>query len=74
MGYMGHSDAGEVAKSQSNQGVETVRARQAFIKWCYAKYSEDPTGPKLGWQVVLVIYIKYVVTGVTYLNIDNINS
>jgi len=53
---MGHSVAGEVAKSQASQGLETVRARQAhFIKWCYAKHIEDPTGLESDWQVSLAI-------------------
>jgi len=72
---MGHSVAGEVAKSQASQGLETVRARQAhFIKWCHAKHIVDPTGPEMGWQVVLAIYVKYVMTGVNYLNKSSVRS
>ena len=72
---MGHSVAGEVAKSQASQGLETIRARQAhFIKWCYTKHSADPVGPESGWQVVLAIYVKYVMTGVNYLNKSSVRS
>ena len=66
---MGHSVAGEITKSQASVGVETIRARQAhFIKWCLAKHIIDPAGPEPGWQLVLAIYVKYVMKGVNYLN------
>jgi hypothetical protein len=72
---MGHSVAGEITKSQASQGLETVRARQAhFIKWCYAKHIVDPVGPEGGWQFVLAIYVKYVMTGVNYLNKSSVRS
>ena len=72
---MGHSVAGEVTKSQASQGLETIRARQAhFIKWCYAKHIVDPVGPESGWQFVLAIYVKYVMTGVNYLNKNSVRS
>jgi hypothetical protein len=67
--------AGEVANSQASKGIETVRSRQAhYIKWCHAKYTLDPVGPEAGWQVVLAIYVKYVMTGVNYLNKDSVRS
>ena len=72
---MGHSVTGEVTKSQASQELETVRARQDhFIKWWYAKHIEDPTGPELGWQVVLAICVKNVMTGVNYLNKSSVRS
>ena len=66
---MGHSVAGEIAKSQTSMDIETIRARQAhFIKWCLAKHIVDPAGPNLGWQLVLTISVQYVMKDVNYLN------
>ena len=59
----------------SKYGHETTRARQAhFIKWCLAKHIVDPAGPEPGWQLVLAIYVKYVMKGVNYLNKESVRS
>ena len=35
---------------------------------------EDPVGLDEGWQTVVAIYIKYVMTGVNYLNKETVRS
>jgi hypothetical protein len=72
---MEHSVAGEVSKSQSIQGLEIGRTRQAHsMEWYYAKLVENQPGPEQGWQVILVVYIKYAMTGVTCLDKSYIMS
>ena len=72
---MEHIVAGEIAKSKGSQNIETIRARQAhYIKWCDAKHLEDPVGPQSGFQVIVACYIKYVMTGVNYLNKESVRS
>ena len=34
----------------------------------------DPVGPDIGWQVILAMYIKEVMTGVNYLNKSSLRS
>ena len=66
---LGHTGAQEVAKSQPCEDVETIMSRQAhYISWCTSNDIRDPVGPDIGWQVILAMYIKEVMTGVKYLN------
>ena len=66
---MGDLIAREVAKSKRSSEIETSRARQAYyIEWCTSIKIKDPVGLDEGWQMVVAIYIKYVITGVNYLN------
>merc|ERR1712086_1116135 len=39
-----------------------------------AKLIVDPVGPESGWQFVLAIHVKYVMTGVNYLNKNSVRS
>ena len=72
---MGDLVAQEVAKSKRSSGIEASRARQAhYIEWCTSKNIKDPVGLEEGWQVVVAIYTKCVVTGVNYLNKETLRS
>ena len=72
---MGHFVEREVAKSSRSQDLETIRARQAhYIKWCQAKSISDPVGPQKGWDMILAIYVKYVMLGVNYKNLSSMRS
>ena len=53
----------------SNLETWNSRSRQAhFIRWWYANYIGNPAGLELRWQNILARYIKYIMTGVNYLN------
>ena len=72
---MGNCVTREIAKSQSSQDIETVRARQAhFIEWAKTKHIVDPVGPQVGFQVVVAYYIKYVMLGENYMDKSGLRS
>ena len=72
---MGHLIAGEITKSRVSKNVETIRARPGhYIEWCLANHTQDPVGREPGWQCVLAVYSKYVMTGVNYLNRASLRS
>ena len=46
-----------------------TRARQAhYLKWCKANEIVDPVGSNDGWQMVLAIYGKFVMKGISTVN------
>ena len=72
---MGNFVEQEIAKSTRSQDLETIRARQAHhIKWCRAKCMLDPVGPQKGCNLILAIYVKYVMLGVNYKNLESMRS
>ena len=72
---MGDLVAREVAKSKRSSEIETSRTRQAhYIEWCISKNIKDAVVLEEGWQVVVVIYIEYVMTSVNYLNKATLRS
>lgn len=72
---MGLSVAREVAESRESNELETIRARQAFwIEWCSKQNIEDPCGPQQGWEQLMAIYAKYVMTGVNFNAMQNVRS
>ena len=49
--------------------------RQAFyIKWCTIMGINDPCGHKAGWERILAIYAKYVMTGTNWYQKQNVRS
>ena len=75
IGPNGDSVAEEVAKSQSSQGSETVRARQAhFVNSGILNPFEDPAGQEIDLQIFLASYANYVMAGINYLNKSSVRS
>ncbi len=75
-----HSNMGdpvdrEVAMSWQDKEVETEAARQAhYIFWCSLIGIPDPCGAKFGYQCIVAIYAKYVMSGINYYNKDVLRS
>jgi hypothetical protein len=61
----------EVAMSRQDKEVETEAAWQFhYILWCSVIGIPDPCGNKIGYQRIVVIYIKFVMCGINYYNKD----
>jgi hypothetical protein len=61
----------EVAMSQQDKEIETEAARQAhYIKWAQVMNIADPCGHQQGYQRIVAIYIKYLMSGVNFRNKD----
>jgi hypothetical protein len=65
----------EVAMSRRDKKIETEAARQArYIRWAQIMKVPDPCGHQRGYQHIVAIYIKYLMTGVKFRNKDFLRS
>jgi hypothetical protein len=65
----------EVAMSRRDKEIETEAARQAhYIRWAQIMKVPDPCGHQQGYQRIVAIYIKYLMTGVNFRNKDFLRS
>ncbi len=65
----------EVAMSQWDKEIETEAAWQAhYIKWAHVMNTADPCGHQQGYQCIVAIYIKYLMSGVNFRNKDFLRS
>ncbi len=61
----------EVAMSQRDKEIETEATRQThYIRWAQIMKVPDPCGHQQGYQRIVAIYIKYLMTGVNFGNKD----
>jgi hypothetical protein len=61
----------EVAMSQQDKEIETEPARQAhYIKWAQVMNIADPCGHQRGYQRIIAIYIKYLMSSINFRNKD----
>ena len=61
--------------SQRNKDIETEAARQShYIEWCRIIGIPDPCGAEYGYQCIVAIYAKYVMSGINYYNKDVLRS
>jgi hypothetical protein len=68
---MGDSVDREVAMSQQDKEIETEAAQQAhYIQWELIMGILDPCGHQKGHQCIVAIYIKYLMSGVNFINKD----
>ena len=57
----------EVAMSRQDKEIETEAAWQAhYIRWAQIMKVPDPCGHQRGYQRIVAIYIKYLMTGVNF--------
>jgi hypothetical protein len=72
---MGHHVDQEMANSQRGTDLETEATRQShYIKWRRIIGIPDPCGPRKGYQRIMVIYMKYLQSGINYSNKNNLQS
>ena len=67
----------EMANSQRGTAIETEAAFQShYIEWARLIGIPDPCGPNVGYQRIVVIYVKFLQSGVNYCNCntDNLQS
>ena len=65
----------EVAMSRQDKEIETEAAWQAhYIRWAQIMKVPDPCGHQRGYQRIVAIYIKYLMTGVNFRNKDFLRS
>ncbi len=68
---MGNCVGQEVAMSQQDKEIETEAAWQAhYIQWKLIVGISDPCGHQKGYQRIVAVYIKYLVSGVNFRNKD----
>jgi hypothetical protein len=61
----------EVAMSRRDKEIETEAAQQAhYIQWGLIMGILDPCGHQKGYQRIVAIYIKYLMSGVNFRNKD----
>ena len=61
--------------SQRDKDLETETARQShYIQWCRIIGIPDPCGSEYGYQRIVAIYAKYVMSGINYYNKDVLRS
>jgi hypothetical protein len=61
----------EVAMSQQDKEIETEATWQAHnIRWAQIMKVPDPCGHQQGYQRIVAIYIKYLMTGINFRNKD----
>jgi hypothetical protein len=61
----------EVAMSQQDKEIKTEAARQAhYIRWAQIMKVLDPCGHQRGYQRIVAIYTKYLMTGFNFRNKD----
>ncbi len=61
----------EVAMSRQDKEIETEAARQAhYIQWGLIMGILDPCGHQKGYQHIVAIYVKYLMSGVNFRNKD----
>jgi len=69
--YMGDCVDQEVSMSRQDKDVETEAAWQAhYIQWGLIMGIFDLCGHQRGYQRIVAIYIKYLMTGVNFRNKD----
>jgi hypothetical protein len=72
---MGHRVDREMANSQRGTDLETEATRQShYIKWTRIMGIPDPCEPHKGYQRIVVIYTKYLQSGINYYNKNNLQS
>ncbi len=72
---MGYSVDREMAMSRQNKEIETEAARQShYILWCTIMGIPDPCGPDTGYQRIVAMYIKFLISGVNYTNKDGLQA
>jgi hypothetical protein len=65
----------EVAMSQRDKEIETEAAWQAhYIKWSQVMNIANPCGHQQGYQHIVAIYIKYLMSSVNFRNKDFLRS
>ncbi len=65
----------EVAMSRRDKEIETEATWQAhYIRWAQIMKVPDPCGHQRGYQRIVAIYIKYLMTGVNFRNKDFLRS
>ena len=61
----------EVAMSRQDKEIETEATQQAhYIQWGLIMDILDPCGHQKGYQRIVAIYIKYLMSGVNFRNKD----
>jgi hypothetical protein len=61
--------------SQQDKEIETEAAWQAhYIRWAQIMKVPNPCGHQQGYQRIVAIYIKYLMTGVDFRNKDFLRS
>jgi hypothetical protein len=61
----------EVAMSRQDKEIETEATWQAhYIQWGFIMGILDPCGHEKGYQRIVAIYIKYLMSGVNFRNKD----
>jgi hypothetical protein len=71
LSIMGDCVDREVAISQQDKEVGTEAPRQAhYTVWCSLIGIPDPCRAKFGYQRIVTIYAKYVMSGINYYNKD----
>ncbi len=72
LAYMGDHIDREVAMSRRDKEIETEAARQAhYIQWGLIM---GPCGHQRGYQRIVAIYIRYLMSGVNFRNKDSLRS
>jgi hypothetical protein len=65
----------EVAMSRRDKEIETEAAWQAhYIQWGLIMGILDPCGHQRGYQLIVAIYIGYLISGVNFRNKDYMRS
>jgi hypothetical protein len=65
----------EVAMSRRDKEIETEATQQAhYIQWGLIIGISDPCGHQKGYQHIVAIYIKYLMSGVNFRNKDYLRS
>jgi hypothetical protein len=64
---MGHCVDQEMANSRRGTDLEKEAARQShYIEWMRIMGIPDPCGPHKGYQRIMIIYTKYLQSGINY--------
>ena len=64
-----------MAHSQYDKVIETQRARQAhYIKWCNQHHIPDPCGQDVGYERIVAMYLKDVMSGANFQDIETVRS